>query len=480
MNLAYVQRNLLARVNGFLAAYRKADSDLAELLEPARDQALAYRSRLETPVRAAFAGKTEAGKAGLINLLIGENVLPEGPDAVGLPTMIVRHSTVERTIASWWDQPNVEFKGRDLAAAAALGPDVITFEINCEELSRLWLVDIAGFDDEESTKQAIFSLIRLADVMVWCSRAANPVLAAESTIWRNMPGRLIRNSLLVLTDADNASEDEASAMRKRLTPDRIQNFRDVIPISTDAAMGALLAGSDDFEEVWTLSGAAHLVDAVLSLALEVRKADLERIERGIEQHLTQAEEMLEITFVPQPMDRQVTRKVSVAPKKAQPVVTKGVAVPRQAPEAPAAVQRRAEAPAPSRQPAAPVVKVAAKAAKPAPEPPPAPPPAPKPRDMAGWQGWADRIAGLIGGLQSGVLADSEAFITAAQMEVDAFLSEMKYWDAPLPTAEQLVEEFEQANDLLILMQFESSDTAAREAAWILVQLSESLGAGYLE
>lgn len=478
MNLAYLQRNLLARVNGFLAAYQKADSDVADLLEGARDQALAYRSRLETPVRVAFAGKTEAGKASLINLLIGENVLPEGPDAVGLPTMIVRHSTVERTIASWWDQPNVEFKGRDLAAAAALGPDVITFEINCEELSRLWLVDIAGFDDEESTKQAIFALIRLADVMVWCSRAANPVLAAESTIWRNMPGRLIRNSLLVLTDADNASEDEASAMRKRLTPDRIQNFRDVIPISTDAAMGALLAGSDDFEEVWNLSGASHLVDAVLSLALEVRKADLERIERGVEQHLAQAEEMLEITFVPLPMDRSVTRKVSVAPKKAQPVVTAGVAVAKPAAETPAPAVPATGAGAP--KPATPVAKVASKPEKPAAATSQTPKPATKPRDLAGWRGWVTRIGSLVEGLQSGVLADSEAFITAAQMEVDAFLSEMKSWDTPLPTAEHLVEEFEQANDLLILMQFESSDSAAREAAWILVQLGESLGAGYQE
>ncbi len=403
----------LRQVGDFLDRLERLDPAMNAVLETAQDHAQAYRTRLETPVRIAFAGKSAAGKSSLINLLIGERVLPSGLAAEGLPTTVVRHATTERTIASWWDRPSQAFPGRNLSAAKALSPDIVTLEIDCEALDGLSLIDIAGFDDAESSKRAVFTLMRLADVMLWCSRADNPMIKSDSDSWRLIPGRLIRNAMLVLTHAEDVSEAGIAEAKEKLTPDRLKSFRDVIPVSTMVALMALQNPGDDFEDLWSVSGAAQLVEAVIAAAVEVREAEIDKIRRGLQQFIAPAMAVLD----------GLEPRAAVAP------------------------------------------------AAPVPEPAPAPAEAPGP-DLRAL--WASRLATVSRDLAAGDTEGNTEFIIAVQREVEGFVEDLAAAGGRDQGEEWLSDEFERANDLLILLQFETSDSAAVDAARILLQLTDSL------
>lgn len=423
-----------AAVEWFLETITRVDPPMNALLETALDHAHAYRTRLSTPVRIAFTGKSSADKSSLINLLVGEEVLPSGPASEGMPTTLVRHGHKDRTIASWWDRPGQPFEGRDLDAARALSPDFIVLEVDCEALEGLSLVDVVGFDDPESSKRAIFTLMRLADVMLWCSRADNPMLRAESDSWKLVPARLVRNSLLVLTHAEDVSEDAIEAAKQKLTSERLKTFRHVVPISTRVALMALQEPGDDFEDLWQVSGAAQLVDSVIASAVAVREAELERVRKGLEQVIA-------------PAQAELDRMAGTDPVRAP------------APETPVA-------PAPSGRIAPMIPAVTAPVAQPAPAPER---PAPGAVLLADW---AARI-GQLAGLAQTAPEDVTGFVVAAQVEVDAFRETLADTPGLVAGAGELVDEFERANDLLILLQFETAATVGGDAARILWQLSDS-------
>ncbi|MEZ5886127.1 MAG: dynamin family protein [Paracoccaceae bacterium] len=414
----------LRQVNRFLEMFAALDPAPSALFDQALDHAHAYKTRLETPVRIAFTGKSLAGKSSLINLLIGEKVLPTGKASVGPVTVMVRHSLTERTTASWWDRPSVEFPGRALAQAAALGPDIVTLDIQCEPLEGLSLIDIVSFDDAETSKRAVFSLMRLADVMLWCSRADNPMIKADSDSWRMIPGRLIRNSMLILTHAEDVDEAGIAAAKDKLTPDRLRSFRDVIPVSTKVAMLALSDPGPNFEELWSVSGAQQLVESVIAAAVELREAELEKIRRGLAQYVRPAQAALD----------------QLAPAATEPV------------PAPAAGPLP-----PTTSPAS--AKVAAADAH---------------LLDALRQDWFARAQSLLDRARGGDFAHPADFVMAAQEEVDGFRDRLSETEGQLAESDQLIEEFEKANDLLILLQFESADSAALDAARIVIQLSEGV------
>ncbi|MCY1128266.1 dynamin family protein [Frigidibacter sp. RF13] len=421
----------LREVNRFLEMFAALDPAPSAVFDQALDHAHAYKTRLETPVRIAFTGKSLAGKSSLINLLIGEKVLPTGKASVGSVTVMVRHSLIERTTASWWDRPSVELPGRALAQAAELGPDIITLDITCEPLEGLSLIDIVSFDDAESSKRAVFSLMRLADVMLWCSRAENPMIKADSESWRMIPGRLIRNSMLILTHAEDVDEAGIAAAKEKLTPDRLRSFRDVIPVSTKVAMLALSNPGPNFEELWSVSGAQQLVESVIAAAVELREAEIEKIRRGLAQFIQPAQAELD-----------------------------------------ALARTSATTPAPTSDPVVPPAAVPVV-------------PAPTPIGTATQaadaqlldklrQDWFARARSLLDRARDGDYGDPAEFVMAAQEEVDGFRDRLSDAEGQLAESDELIAECEKANDILILLQFESADSAALDAARIVVQLSEGI------
>ncbi|MFZ1727731.1 MAG: dynamin family protein [Albidovulum sp.] len=428
-------------LNAFIAAVERPDAPVDDMLEGAQDQAYAYRIRLETPVRIAFAGFPGSGKSSLVNLLIGQDLLPSGRRNFSTPAIIVRHSATEKTIAGWWDRANQEIDGINLQAAFDLNPDLVSVEIDCDVLKDLWLIDISGLGDKENGKRAVFALMRLADVLLWCSSIQGPVTEPEKEAWRSVPGRLLRNSLLVQTHPDLASK----AAESHVNPDRAKNFNDVIAVTPAAAMQAMRGEGADPERDWQESGADQLVNAVMIAAVEARQAELEKARRGIDKTIVPALAKLDAFFG-----------------------TKTVIQPRPAPTPPLIPEAKSPPPAPPKpaEPApvvdSPDITAAAVSIEKTPD------------TAAIWPLWLEKTQDILANAQSGALSDNAEFIETVQQAVDEFRDYIADSDALPADASWLIDEFEKANDLLILLQFETANDVAIDAARVLVQLSESL------
>lgn len=87
--------------------------------------------------------------------------------------------------------------------------------------------------------------------------------------------------------------------------------------------------------------------------------------------------------------------------------------------------------------------------------------------------WLEKITALSDQVADGHVADNAAFVAAAQSCVAEFLETLSQFPAQAPGNDTwTAEEFERADNLLTLLQFEEADGIAADAARILLQLGE--------
>ncbi len=430
MSASVAQSELLMRLEAFLAATAAATGRLEpppeQDVRQARDHAEALIDQLRLPVRVAVSGARGAGKSSLVNLLAGADILPPGPDTHLLPPIILRHATRERTLAGWWDRPEKAFDGLNLTAALAESPDVISFEIDCEALEALWLIDVSGVDHPSGRKEALFALSMLADVLLWCSDATKPATEEELGNWQLLPPHLRRHSVLVLSHADLVDERRAVALQAVSEEQRQSQFQHSVPIAIPLAWQALVSDGDAGPALWADSGAADLMET-LSASIETCRADrLQRLRRTMQR------------FVQPVMDR-----VGVA----------------------CAVAGHAggAAQAPDGQPVeTPVTPDGADGA------------AAQADTMRALLGrWSRRLIEYRSRARRDELADLQ-LIEEAHALVNGFLEELVAPGALPRDVDWVVAEFEKADDLLILMQYEDAAHVVTDAMRILLQLSDVL------
>ncbi len=88
--------------------------------------------------------------------------------------------------------------------------------------------------------------------------------------------------------------------------------------------------------------------------------------------------------------------------------------------------------------------------------------------------WRVGIADLLQVIELGEIADNADLISALQARVAEFLETVSQSGTLPSEAAWLLEEFERADNLLVLLQFEDADEVVADAARILVQLSDCL------
>jgi hypothetical protein len=248
---------------------------------------------------------------------------------------------------------------------------------------------------------------------------------------------------LVLTHSDVAKEGD-KATETQFDPDRIKSFRDTIPIATAAAMQALRGEVDDPATVWQDSGADHLVTALMTAAVEARETELEKARRGIDKFIVPAQQKLDAFYGTKTVIKR-------RPAPARQTIDKEAIIPAASAKAPQTTPSTPE-------PAA----VAAPAGQKSSE------------SATIWLEWLSKMRAICSELQSGSLDDNAEFIETAQHLVDEFRDFLAESGTLPPKEDWLIDEFEKANDLLILLQFENAQDVAIDAARVLVQLSESL------
>jgi hypothetical protein len=408
-------------------------------LDNARTQTQGYLARLEAPVRIAVAGLSRSGKSSLVNLLVGEGVIPTQTRRKTMPAVVLRHAPAYTTTAGWWDREDRVVDGLALDQVLADEPDIVSFGIDCEVLRDIWLMDLSDIEESGGQANALFVLNRLADMIIWCTNAEDPWTAEERHVWGLVPKLLQKRSLLVLTHADHLSAGMLTPTLERLKGAVGSSFRAILPVATTDAWRALQGTAPQPEKLWGASGIEAFMVAMLELAVECRKAEIEKVRRGMAQHLEPL------------LSRLPMAKAAAHPPTA--VKTQG---PGNAAEPLTATQpvRTAE-PAPS--PA-----VAPAQAEPAAAVPPA------------IVAWRQRMGTLNDNLKSGSIATDADFLAAAQETLAAYVEDIAGPGALPESCAWIAEELDRAQDLLILMQYEHDERNGETAALLLAQMTDSL------
>lgn len=413
----------VSQLQGFLAAADNLPLPLDAEVEKAVDYAESLIDELTAPVRVAVAGGRQTGKSTLVNLLAGVDIVPSGPDAHLLPPVILRYSKTERTLAGWWDRAEKVFDGLDVTSALAESPDVVSFEIDCDALTDLWLIDVSGVDHRSRGKEARFALSRLADVLLWCSNVTTSDFQVEQKNWQLLPPHLRKHSLLILSHPDQADASQSETVQAMVSGQSQTMFRQVVSVVISQAWQALIDEDGHTEQQWEESGAPELVTALMA-AVEAYQTDrLQRVRRAMQRYVVPV-----MSQIGQAVPSEVAAPSAPAPQDSAPL---------------------AEAPkngsVTSHDPMA---------------------------DLLGrWQG---QIRSLKAKVASDEVGESSAVVEEAHQLVNTFLEELVNSSAMSESTDWLIPEFEKADDLLVLLQFEDAELVVVDAMRVLWQLSDCL------
>ena len=406
--------------------------------EAAEGRAQVFLRKLETPVRIAVTGLSGSGKSSLINLLLGEQLAPIDFE-LQLPAIVFHHADKATTTAGWWDQPSQELSGHDMRGALATTPDLMSFGVDSPILKSLQLVDVSGLDQPGRDKEAVLALTQLADVLVWCSRADDPLGDEQLRLLNLLPNRLTKNSLLVLTHADELDEDALEQSISGLEKRTDTGFLFVAPLSIPMAWQAFQGEGDDPAATWEESGAPEMLEALMDVALKARQKEVDKIQRNIAKQI--------IPFL---------NRVPLPPPEAIPPQSEAATT-----EVSQAGQSQAEDMDDASQAAPPEMLPAETVADPETQPPLL-------------EDWLEMLAALRDKVENGEIEEDGDFVQESQELVSTFLDALADRDDLSDGQDWLIPEYEKANDILVLLQFESGDRTASDAARILAQLTDSL------
>jgi len=238
---------------------------LGGIPDSARKRGRALFETLSRPVRVVLLGPASSGKSALVNLLLGEPVLPETSSAriveiVPGDTFLAEASYADGRLEAPEDDELASVENAERLLIAA--PHRI--------LRSVALAEARGDDAE-----AVADVTENADIVLWCSPDFAP---AEREIWADLQDAYRDHAFLVLTKADQlARKNRLADTLLELAGAAETDFAGLFPIATLQGLKALASTPRD-EALWTGSGADALVRALLDHARSGRRADLDQAE----------------------------------------------------------------------------------------------------------------------------------------------------------------------------------------------------------
>lgn len=256
----------------------QAKTDVLQQLEHALDtnlvpdegkrRAAQLISRLKAPVQVVLIGSPGAGKSRLINMLVGQSVIPETTD---LPPLEVAYGPQARTVYLMADGSREVRDGLHLDQPAPTDTAIIRAEMPLAILNRLSLTELTLSGGHEEQKAIADWATCRADIVLWCSQTFD---STEQMLWSAARDSLKDHSFLVLTKADQLQMQGVLSERIDHLADIVtEEFFRMYPVATIQAISAQDATGVRDDEIWTASGGRALSEAVLALVETGRRAD---------------------------------------------------------------------------------------------------------------------------------------------------------------------------------------------------------------
>ncbi|PPB82599.1 dynamin family protein [Albidovulum inexpectatum] len=216
----------------------------------------------------ALMGEFSSGKSTLLNLLVGQDMMPVKVTATHLPPVWLRYGSAEPY--------RIDRKGRrhpvDLNRLSDVPVEdtrVIRVFSQADILGRCDLIDMPGISDPNLAAQDHLDILAAASGVIWCTHAAQAWRESERAMWAEMPARLRQNSILLVTRADKLrSEEDVAKIEARLARETNGLFAARIFASLKTALAAQRA---DNPLAWEASGAAELVTTLESILRRVSR-----------------------------------------------------------------------------------------------------------------------------------------------------------------------------------------------------------------
>jgi hypothetical protein len=228
----------------------------------------------------ALMGEFSAGKSTLMNLLLGQNILPTQVTATRMPPVWIKYG----------DEPayRVDHAGRrhpvDMLTPGSIPVDDTRFvRLHCtaEILKQCDLMDTPGISDPNIKPDDLLRTVRYASSVMWCSHAGQAWRESERGAWEGLPERLRQTSILLVTRKDKIeTEIDQRKIDRRLERETSHLFNARIFVSLTDAIRSREAGD---EARWAESGAPKFLEMLEKIIEGIylqRSFQLARYETG--------------------------------------------------------------------------------------------------------------------------------------------------------------------------------------------------------
>ncbi|MBT8415756.1 MAG: GTPase domain-containing protein [Boseongicola sp.] len=240
------------------------------LPKAAREHASLLLKRLSSPVRVSVLGLPGAGKSELLNMFIGQRLLPKDSK---LPTTELTYGTVERIVVTDASGARQVVDGLDFEKARAFSPAFMRVEIPIPLLQRISLLEVVTDGSSTEFQSAIDWAVRRTDIALWCTQTFGP---AEAKLWGRVPDSLKDHAFLVLSKADVLSAKSALTSRiADLETIVSEEFHSLFAVATLQAIKAHGADGEVDEAIYHASGGGALSAEILRHAERGRRADVD-------------------------------------------------------------------------------------------------------------------------------------------------------------------------------------------------------------
>ncbi len=221
----------------------------------------------------ALMGEFSSGKSTLLNLLMGQDILPTQVTATRMPPVWLSHGDAAPYRMDH-DGTRHKVSLSNTGAIPITKTSYIRVFCKADILKRCDLIDTPGISDPNIKTSYWLRTIRYANAVMWCTHAGQAWRESERGAWEDLPKRLRETSILLVTRKDKITSDrDLLKIKRRLERETEHLFNARMFVSLTNAFKAREAGN---VLAWEDSGAAEFADMLEQIieGVYVRRSDL--------------------------------------------------------------------------------------------------------------------------------------------------------------------------------------------------------------